>query len=201
MGNRGAKMGISGMLKEMFTDTPEEMVSTEEVDAKLLQEEIDEKGEDLVLLEEEEDKVVDYIEAGSERALLEEEDARRTMKKMLQSVVGLCVILLLGCIFTSHPARYALGVAIGCGLSVLFLIWMFRSVERSLSGDKDASRYMRAQAGLRYLVCFLVLAAAGYLEKQVWPNEGNALLFGAIFGLLTVKIAAFIYPLLERFRK
>lgn len=200
MTNRDAKMGLTGMLREMFRDNPEETVSTEQVDEKLREEEIENKGNEQVLLEEEEDRVTDYIEIDSARARKELEDAKQLERMLGILVAVLCLLLTAGALFTGHKIRYLIGVLIGGMLAESLLLWITRSVKGALDKANAANRYMRVQAVSRYAFVFAVLAGTAMAETHWYPDSGHAMLYGAVLGLLTVKLAAFLYPLVTRFQ-
>ena len=196
--NRGP--GLTGMLREMFRDEPGEMITAEEVDRKLLNEEAEGLTEEETRLKEEEDRVTDPIEVGSEREKEELAEAARLERSLYAGVAVLCGILLLVGIFLKHRLRFMLGVLLGGLLAESFLYLLGQSVRNSLLREDGAVRYMRRQAGIRYALVFLVLCGAGFAENRLYPSGGHALLFGTIFGLLTVKPAAFLYPLAKRFQ-
>ncbi len=188
MSKRRDSLGLFGMLKEMFRDEPEEYVSPEEIDRQVEVERLDQESEDL-------EEVVDYIEAGSERAIEEQRDAWRILRDMQWACVALSLIYLVGAFFVPEGFRYSAGVLVGLTVAIVMLKNMFESIADAIVMEShDATVYMRRKVTIRYFVIFAVIVGTILLG-------GKYMGLGAILSVMNMKFSAYLQPLTNRIRR
>ena len=99
-------------------------------------------------------------------------------------IIGLAVILLL-CPF-ELPLPYGAGLFLGCALSVLKVILLEKTLNKSADMEsKHAQVYASLQVLARYTLTAAVLLGAVFFPKIIG-------VFGVIFGILTLQISAYI---------
>jgi uncharacterized membrane protein YciS (DUF1049 family) len=114
-------------------------------------------------------------------------------KRMTRVVGGTSLLIVIGGIvyyFSFDAVIFAAGVIITALISVLKIYWLKRSV--TIATDKDpvyAANYVRGQGMLRMLFTLAVLVGAGFVSTI--EAIGYPFLFGAVFGLLTMPVAAY----------
>lgn len=106
-------------------------------------------------------------------------------------VAVLCMLTaVIGCFFT-EPLPWILGVVLGFAFTVCRLIWLDSTIRQAVEKEaKDASRYMRGQYMLRYLLSIAVLVLAALVP---WIN-----LFSTMIALFTLKIATYMQGFFEK---
>ncbi len=93
-------------------------------------------------------------------------------------------------IFTNDRLRCEMGLFTGSVMSVLMLWHMNFSINKSLYMEKHQSAFLALNSAGRLIVVAGVLAAAAMTEFV------NAVFM--VVGLLGLKFAAYVYPLMER---
>jgi hypothetical protein len=85
---------------------------------------------------------------------------------------------------------FTAGTAVTAAANVLKTFWLKRSVSVATHMDPAfAPNYVRGQGLLRMLFTLAVLVGAGFLSLV--ETVGFPFLFGAVFGLLTMPVAAY----------
>ena len=144
---------------------------------------------------EEENRVVDPIEEGSERAYEELREAEAVHRDLIAGCIALCVILLTGMIWARPVWRYAAGVAIGAVVAVYLLVHMYRTIGWALTMEPErAQRYARGRSALRYAVVLLSLVA-------VMAGLGQTAGIGCILAVAMIKPAAYLQPFTAKIRR
>ena len=184
----GRKRGprLRDVVREMAGGSPAELRSPEEIDVEL-----DEEAAEAL----EEDKVVDPIDEGSERAIQEMQEAEEIHRDLVCGSIFLSAVLLIGMIWARPIWRYAVGVVIGGGVAVYLLVHMYRSIGWELTMDpQEADRYARKRAALRYVVVLLAIVA-------VMIGLGKAAGIGCAIAIIMIKPAAYLQPTTAKIRK
>ncbi len=192
--------GLRGILREMMSDgrfddsQPADVPSggndglrtPEKIDREIASEEAE---------IEDENRVVDPIEEGSERAAAELREAAAIHRDLIVGCVALGLLLLAGMIWARPAWRYALGVAAGTGVAVYLLVHMYRSIGWELTMEPgQAERYARGRSVRRYLVVALSAVA-------VFLALGKAAGVGCLLAVVTIKPSAYMQPLTAGIRR
>lgn len=150
----------------------------------------DEKDED-----EDDDKVLDYIESGSERAKQGIEYAKQTLSSMYLAFFMLSgAFLLIGMLVFKDRLKYSAGIAMGVATGCYFIRSLNISVREVLNvGDKQAEKTMKKDGRLRLLV---VGAGAGLVSAVV----GGSAVYGALAQIFSLKLCAYLTPLVMKVR-
>ena len=124
------------------------------------------------------------------------------LKRLNEALPGLVLgiiiygilLQLTGIWLVDDKLRYSMGLWIGIGCALFMAIHMAMSIEDAVSiGTEDgAKKKTIASAMFRYVIVLLVLVAMCYL------NLG--MILPAFFGVLGLKISAYIQPLFYRLR-
>ena len=113
---------------------------------------------------------------------------------MLISVIGVCLallaigiaIILFFNIQYERPIPYAAGLVLGCFHTLLKVIWLEKSISKSMDrGKQDASNWVQ----LHYLGRYALTAAVFIL---VFLHRDIFGLFGTIAGVFSLRIAAYV---------
>lgn len=113
-------------------------------------------------------------------------------------VFGICIygvlLQILGVWLVDDKLRYTTGLWIGIGCALFMAIHIAISIEDAVSigTEEGAKKKTIASAMFRYFVVLLVLAVMCYF------NLGKIL--PAFFGILGLKISAYLQPLFDRVR-
>lgn len=184
------KLGVKGIMREMFTDKPEEYLTPEQVDEEEFQANADEYRQ-----MEEDEKILDPIDAGSERAEKELDEARQTLTNLQIGCVVLSFLMQIGGFFVPVWWVYCLGNIIGCALAVVYVTWMYKTIERALELDPGSAwKVARKQAMLRYFTVFVVLVLVCLIGDE-W------MALGAVLSTLSIKFSVYLQSLTNRIRK
>ncbi|MBR6020404.1 MAG: hypothetical protein IK055_09345 [Lachnospiraceae bacterium] len=144
---------------------------------------------------EEENRVVDPIAEGSERAQEELLEAEAVHGDLIAGCIALCSLLLIGMIWARPVWRYAAGVVVGGAVAVYLLVHMYRSIGWALTMEpKQAERYARGRSALRYTVVLLTLIA-------VMVGLGKAAGIGCMLAIVMIKPAAYLQPFTAKIRR
>ena len=177
---------LRDVMKEMSYGSSTELRDPEDIDRELSEEE----AEAL-----EENRVVDPIDADSERAYGELREAEAVHHDLITGCVALCVLLLVGMIWARPAWRYAAGVAVGAVVAVYLLVHMYRSIGWELTMEPQrAERYARGRSAIRYAVVLLSLIA-------VMVGLGRTAGIGCILAVVMIKPAAYMQPLTAKIRR
>lgn len=183
------KAGARFVLREMFRDNPAEMVSPEEVDEAILAED-----SERALQKEEDERILDYIEPGSEREREEMAEAEETVRDLYFGCVVICLPCFFGMFLAPQPLRYGLSLAGGCLVALCMLRDMYRTIEQVLMLEPyQAERYAKKRAVLRYFLMLAFLAVVGY-------RLGTSAVIGGIVGIFSMKFSAYLQPLMRKLR-
>jgi multisubunit Na+/H+ antiporter MnhG subunit len=117
-----------------------------------------------------------------------------TYTKRMTVVIGIASLLVVlgGVAFyrSVDAIIFALGVVITAALNIVKTNWLRHSVSKASDMDPAfAPNYVRGQGMLRMLFTLVVLVGAAFLS--LLDVFGFPLLFGAVFGLLTMPVAAY----------
>lgn len=176
-----SKIGVRGMVKEMFRDDPDKYLTPEQVDEQIFDEQSEEQKQ-----QEEDERIVDRIEVGSEREQQEMLDAKQTLVNLQVGCIALSFLLQLGCFFVPVWWLYAVGNLVGCVLAFLCITWIYKTIEKVMDLDPGSAwKVARNHAMLRYLTIFLVLVLVCLIGDK-W------MALGAILSTLTMKFSAYV---------
>jgi len=111
---------------------------------------------------------------------------------MLGILVFSAIGLVVGIFLVPYPLRYAIGVGLGCAMSLLKIFLLERSINRVTSADpedvKAVQNAMRLGYTSRYLMTGIVLVGAWFLlDYQTQAAWGLA---GAFVGTASMTLAA-----------
>ena len=177
---------LRDVMREMSYGGDTELRDPEDIDRELSEEEAE---------AEEENRVVDPIEEGSERAYEELREAEAVHGDLKVGCVALCVLLLIGMIWARPAWRYAAGVAVGAVVAVYLLVHMYRSIGWALTMEpQQAERYSRGRSAIRYVVVLLSAVA-------VMVGLGQAAGIGCILSVVMIKPAAYLQPFTAKIRR
>lgn len=127
------------------------------------------------------------------KRLIERLNLSETAAVMCTAIGGLFILFLAAGLTVSsliypfeRPAQYALGLLMGCLLSAAKVVLLEKSLDRSVDMEgKTAQGYANLMAVLRYLLTVAVLLLV-FFFRDVFG------LFGAIVGILSLQVAAYI---------
>ena len=118
----------------------------------------------------------------------------KTTKTMLLSAASVCfVLLILGIVIIlmfniqyERPLPYAAGLVLGCLHTLIKIIWLEKSINRSLDAEIQGAANF---AHLHYLGRYALTAAVFIL---VFLNQNVFGLFGTIAGVFSLRVAAHV---------
>jgi len=84
-----------------------------------------------------------------------------------------------------RPAAYAVGLFIGCLISLLKIIMLEKTIARAVELGNQAKNYATLQAVLRYFGTIAAIVPAFIFRNQIG-------VFGVVAGLLSLQVSAFI---------
>ncbi len=120
-------------------------------------------------------------------------EERQTFKEMLMGIAIVTVLVgAIGYILVSNKLAYILGVLLGSIVAIIILMQMYYTLSKAVDmEEKSASRYSVATSMIRTL-----LMAVALVVGIVWPDYFN--IIGILFGLFTLKICAYMQPLIHK---
>jgi len=121
--------------------------------------------------------------------------------KRMTMVIGIMVVVISAggmAFYRSEEALiFTLGVCITAAANMVKVYWLKRTMERALTLDPAfAPNFMRGQGLLRQLFVVAVLVGTGLLSNI--EALGLPILFGALFGMMTMPVAAYSMVLFTR---
>lgn len=120
-------------------------------------------------------------------------EEKETFWDLLIGIVGLSfIICLIGGTATKGSGVFIAGVCYGGVVALILAIHMFKSLEKTLDLEEDgAIKHARKMTAIRMMIMILAVVIALYLSD--WLN-----LVGVVFGILTLKISAYIQPFIHK---
>ncbi len=122
-------------------------------------------------------------------------EGKQTFRDLLVGIVlfGLLFVLI-GIIWPSSKLEYYLGLAIGLCVAVAMIYDIYLSLQKGLSMEGErANNYFRKKVIVRIGFILVILLVALFVD--------NIQLISVVFGILTLKFAAYIQPLTHKFFK
>lgn len=108
-------------------------------------------------------------------------------------ILGAVLVLVIGNLLLGWNKEFSIGVSAGTVTAVLLACHMYRSVLIAAEyPEKQASGYMRRSSLLRMVIMIAVVGAAVWFLKLYG-------LFGAVTGILTLKLSAFLWPVIHKY--
>ena len=153
------------------------------------------KGPDISAEDEDgnDDKVIDYIESGSEREKQGIEYAVLTYKCMFVAFFLVSAVFLAGIFFFKHKTSYFAGIATGLLTGIYYIKSLYLSVREVLNfSENDAEKAMKKQARMRLL-------AVGAAGGAVCAIVGRNAVYGVLAQILALKLSAYLTPAVMKF--
>lgn len=151
--------------------------------------------EDILGEEDVEDEMSDNEEGEPVLSRAEQEvQVKNTLGELL---CGIGIVSLLGLLVGNIAFHWNLcltiGILLGTAVAVLLAVLMYRSVLIATELPQDrATGYMKKTAVFRMGIMVAVIIAAVFFLRLYG-------MFGAVFGMLTLKFSAFLWPLLHKY--
>lgn len=137
----------------------------------------------------------EYIE---ETPVLTREEQEAQVKQTLCDLcIGIvllsAVVAAVGNLLLRGNVKFSLGVLAGTVTALLLACYMYRSVLIATEyPEKQASGYMKRSSLFRMVIMIAVIGAAiGFLKLYG--------LFGTVAGILTLKLSAFLWPVIHKY--
>jgi len=119
-------------------------------------------------------------------------------KKILQdNILIVCMILfsfiveIIGMFLVNKKLDFTLGIIFGLVFSILKLMLMKNAIKKAITmPEAKAQKYANGQYMIRYVLTGVVLVVAALLS--------TTLLFGTFFGLMSMKVAAYLQIALNK---
>ncbi|MCH5273676.1 MAG: hypothetical protein J1E35_08375 [Lachnospiraceae bacterium] len=137
----------------------------------------------------------EYIE---ETPVLTREEQEAQVKQTLCDlcvgiVLGAVPVLVIGNLLLGWNSRFSVGICLGTGTALVLAFHMYRSVLIATEyPEKQASAYMKRSSLFRMVIMLAVIGAAIWFLKLYG-------LFGAVLGMLTLKLSAFLWPVVHKY--
>lgn len=120
-------------------------------------------------------------------------EARMTFWDLMIGIVLLTLVLgIVGVMLAEDKMPFALGIAFGGAVAAVLCFHMYRTLEKTLDMDEDGAR--KHSYGMT-AVRMAIMAAAVLLAIQF---SGRVDIIAVVVGILTLKIAAFIQPVVRK---
>ena len=117
-----------------------------------------------------------------------------TLRELLIGIVFcMIVVCIIGALVTDNKLSFILGEILGSVIAILLAIHLNATISRALEmNEEGATRYTKKMAILRIIImgCAVVVALT-------LPEVFN--LIGTLFGILGLKISAYLQPLTNKF--
>ncbi len=120
------------------------------------------------------------------------EEKKTLMEMMVGLLVSTLFVLIIGVVVVNDKLAYILGVLFGSVVACIVLLQMYHTLDKAFDmEEKRATRYMVLASIVRLAIMGVALAVGVLL-----PNVFNVV--GILFGLLTLKLCAFIQPIVRK---
>ena len=115
---------------------------------------------------------------------------------LIEMIIGLlfCTLFVgvIGVVIASNKLTYTLGVLFGSLIAVVVLLQMYYTLGKAVDMEgKRATAYTVSASVVR-----MALMGGALAVGVVWPNLFSVV--GILFGLLTLKLCAFIQPIIHK---
>lgn len=123
------------------------------------------------------------------------DEGKQTFRDLLVGIIIFAVVfVLVGIVWTGSKQDYYLGLAIGLIVAVAMIYDIYLSLQKGLTleGDK-ANQYFRKKVIVRTSFILIILIVTLFVD--------NIQLLSVVFGILTLKFAAYLQPLTHKFFK
>ena len=120
------------------------------------------------------------------------EEKKTLVEMMVGLLVSTILVLVIGVVVVNDKLAYILGVLFGSVVACIVLLQMYHTLDKAVDmEEKRATRYMVLASIVRLAIMGAALAVGVLL-----PNLFNVV--GILFGLLTLKLCAFIQPIVSK---
>lgn len=124
------------------------------------------------------------------------EEGKQTLSELLIGII-ICAafIAALSIVFVDNQLSYIIGISIGVIVAMMMSISMYRSLAKSLDMEMGAAiGFTNRKALLRLLLMVAAIALSVIAPKYVS-------FLGVVFGILCLKLSAYIQPLTHKLIK
>ena len=120
------------------------------------------------------------------------EEKQTLMEMIIGLLIGTLLVGTIGVLIASNKLAYILGVLFGSIVALIVLFQMYYSLGKSVDMEgKRATRYSVTASIVRMALMGVALAVG-----VLWPQLFSVV--GILFGLLSLKLCAFIQPLIHK---
>lgn len=120
-------------------------------------------------------------------------EAKETFWDLLIGIAGLTLLICgIGWVATKGSLTFVTGIFYGGVVAIVLAVHMFKTLEKTLDlGEAGAEKHARKMTAVRMGIMIVAVIIAIYLSN--WIN-----LAGVIFGILTLKLSAYIQPIIHK---
>ena len=124
----------------------------------------------------------------------QEAQVRQTLRELMIGIVlTALIVLLVSNLILRGNLNFSIGVILGAVTALVLSFSMYRSVLIATEVPEErASGHMKRTAMYRMVIMIVVIGAAALLLRGYG-------LFGAIIGILTLKLSAFLWPVIHKY--
>ena len=120
------------------------------------------------------------------------EEKQTLMEMIIGLLIGTLLVGTIGVLIASNKLAYILGVLFGSIVALIVLFQMYYTLGKSVDMEgKRATRYSVTASIVRIALMGVALAVG-----VLWPQLFSVV--GILFGLLSLKLCAFIQPLIHK---
>ncbi len=118
-----------------------------------------------------------------------------TCKKLIVIIIAIGLLsLIIGLIFSNEKLAFVKGVSFGTIFSVLRIILTDRSINKTVNQNRGNAQVW---ALLNFLVRYCLIGVV-FIVAALEPSIS---LLGTFIGVLTMPLSAYVYKLVEKFKK
>lgn len=124
----------------------------------------------------------------------QEAQVKETLGELIAGIVIVNLLALgLGNLVLHGNLNFSIGLLAGAVTSVVLSIYIYRSILVATDlGEQGATGYMKKTAVFRMVIMIAVIGIAAVVLRGYGA-------FGAIFGIFTLKFAAFLWPVIHKY--
>ncbi len=120
------------------------------------------------------------------------EEKQTLMEMIIGLLIGTIFFNVIGVLIVSNKLAYILGVLFGSMIAIIVLLQMYHTLGKAVDMEgKRATRYTVTASIVR-----MALMGGALAIGIVWKDLFSVV--GILFGLLTLKLSAFIQPLIHK---